>query len=184
VLITLGGALFLGEKLTRARIFAVVLALMGAMIVLRPGTEVFTPAALLPLCCAICFAGNALMTRALGINEPAWTSLFYAAWYGTLVLTLILPFVWQSLPMDDLWRYILLGLIGTASQAAVIIAFSRSEAGLIAPFGYLGIIFATFWGLTIYGDWPDLFTIIGALVIMSAGIYAALSERSARKTKS
>lgn len=177
VLITLGGALFLGERLTRPRILAVVLALVGALIVLRPGTEVFTPAALLPLGCAICFAGNALMTRALGQNEPAWTSLFYAAWFGTGMLTLALPFVWQPLPMGEIWRFALLGAIGTASQAAVIMAFSRSEAGLIAPFGYLGIVFAGIWGVVIYGDWPDGFTIIGALVIMGAGIYAALSER-------
>lgn len=177
VLITLGGALFLGERLTRARILAVFLALIGALIVLRPGTAVFTPAALLPLGCAICFAGNALMTRALGQNEPAWTSLFYAAWFGTGMLTLALPFVWQPLPMAEIWRFALLGAIGTASQAAVIMAFSRSEAGLIAPFGYLGIVFAGIWGVVIYGDWPDGFTIIGALVIMGAGIYAALSER-------
>lgn len=183
VLITLGGALFLGEKLTRARVLAVVGALIGALIVLRPGSDVFTPAALMPLGCALCFAGNALMTRALGQYEPAWTSLFYAAWFGTGVLTLALPFVWQPLPLGEFWRFALLGAIGTASQAAVIMAFSRSEAGLIAPFGYLGIVFAGGWGVLIYHEWPDFYTILGALVIIGAGIYAALSpQRMPRQT--
>ncbi len=181
VLITLGAALFLGERLTRARIIAVVVSMMGALIILRPGFGVFTPAALLPLGCAVCFAGNALMTRLLGRNEPAWTSLFYAAWFGTLMLTLALPFVWQPLPMDDLWRYILLGLIGTASQAAVIMAFSRSEAGLLAPFGYLGIVFASIWSTLIYSAPPDLPTIIGALVIIGAGLYVWAGDH-AQKT--
>jgi drug/metabolite transporter (DMT)-like permease len=181
VLITLGAALFLGERLTRARILAVVISMIGALIILRPGFGVFTPAALLPIGCAICFAGNALMTRLLGQNEPAWTSLFYAAWFGTAMLTLSLPFVWQPLPMDDLWRYILLGLIGTASQAAVIMAFSRSEAGLLAPFGYLGIVFASVWSTLIYSAPPDAPTLIGALVIIGAGLYVWANDR-ARKT--
>ena len=171
VLITLGAALFLGEKLTLARIIAVLVSMIGALIILRPGFAVFTPAALLPLGCALCFAGNALMTRALGQNEPIWTSLFYAAWFGTAMLTLTLPFVWQPLPMGDIWRYILLGLIGTASQAAVIMAFSRSEAGMLAPFGYLGIVFASIWSTLLYQAPPDGPTVIGALVIIGAGLY-------------
>jgi drug/metabolite transporter (DMT)-like permease len=171
VLITLGAALFLGERLTAPRIVAVLASMIGALIILRPGAEVFSPAALLPLGCAVCFAGNALMTRALGQHEPAWTSLFYAAWFGTFMLTATLPFVWQPLPMGDLWRYILLGVIGTASQAAVIMAFSRSEAGLIAPFGYLGIVFAGIWSTLIYHEPPDAYTVMGALVIIGAGLY-------------
>lgn len=183
VLITLGAALFLGERLTRARMIAVVVSMMGALIILRPGFGVFTPAALLPLGCAVCFAGNALMTRLLGQNEPAWTSLFYAAWFGTFMLTLALPFVWQPLPMDDLWRYILLGLIGTASQAAVIMAFSRSEAGLLAPFGYLGIVFASIWSTLIYSAPPDLPTMIGALVIIGAGLYVWAGDHAQKRPK-
>ncbi len=179
VLITLGAALFLGEKLTRPRLIAVGLAMLGALIVLRPGSDVFSPAALLPLGCAVCFAGNALMTRLLGANEPAWTSLFYAAWFGTLMLTVILPWVWQPIPTSEYWRFALLGLLGTASQAFVIMAFSRSEAGLIAPFGYLGIVFASLWGLLIYGTLPDGPTVLGALVIIGAGLYAATSDRRA-----
>lgn len=176
VLITLGAALFLGERLTAPRIFAVLASMIGALIILRPGAEVFSPAAVLPLGCAVCFAGNALMTRLLGQNEPAWTSLFYAAWFGTLMLTAVLPFVWQPLPMDDLWRYILLGLIGTASQAAVIMAFSRSEAGLIAPFGYCGIVFAAIWSTVLYNQPPDSATILGALVIIGSGLYVWRSD--------
>ncbi len=183
VLITLGAALFLGERLTLARVLAVIASMVGALIILRPGFGVFTPAALLPLGCAICFAGNALMTRALGQSEPAWTSLFYAAWFGTLMLTAAVPFIWQPLPMGDLWRYILLGLIGTGSQAAVIMAYSRSEAGLLAPFGYLGIVFASVWSTMIYNAPPDGPTIIGALVIIGAGLYV-WANSTAKKRRS
>jgi drug/metabolite transporter (DMT)-like permease len=171
VLITLGAALFLGERLTRARILAVLAALAGAMIILRPGSEVYTPAALLPLGCAVAYAGNALMTRYIGQSEPVWTSLFYGAVFGTALLSCALPFVWQPIVAGQIWLFVALGLIGTGAQTAIILAFSRSEAGVLAPFGYLGIIFAAIFSTLIYNQPPDMFTIIGALVIIGAGLY-------------
>jgi drug/metabolite transporter (DMT)-like permease len=171
VLITLGAALFLGERLTTARIVAVLASMIGALIILRPGAEVFSPAALLPLGCALAYAGNALMTRYIGQSEPVWTSLFYGAVFGTILLSCLLPVIWQPIPTKQIWLFVLLGLIGTGAQAAIILAFSRSEAGLLAPFGYLGIIFAALWSTVLYNQPPDIYTIIGALVIVGAGLY-------------
>ena len=142
----------------------IIVALIGALIILRPGMGVFTPAALLPLACAVAYAGNALMTRKIGIHEAAWTSLFYGALFGTLMTSLVLPFVWTPVQADDLWRFLLLGALGTAAQLALIRAFSVAEAGTVAPFGYAGLILATFWGIVLYGEYPDLWTIIGASV--------------------
>lgn len=180
VLITLGAALFLGERLTRQRLIAVLASLVGALIILRPGMGVFTPAALLPLACAVAYAGNALMTRKIGVHEAAWTSLFYGALFGALLTSLVLPFVWVDIQTADLGQFLLLGLLGTGAQWAAIRAFSLAEAGVIAPFGYLGILFATFWGWMLFGQIPDGATILGALVIIGAGLYV-WSQDSARK---
>lgn len=183
VLITLGAALFLGERLTTARIVAVLASMIGALIILRPGAEVFSPAALLPLGCALAYAGNALMTRYIGQSEPVWTSLFYGAVFGTILLSCLLPFIWQPIPTEQIWLFVVLGLIGTGAQAAIILAFSRSEAGLLAPFGYLGIIFAAIFSTVLYNQPPDIYTIIGALVIAGAGLYVWRSTYlAARKT--
>lgn len=179
VLITLGAALFLGERLTRQRLIAVFLASLGALIILRPGMGVFTAAALLPLGCAVAYAGNALMTRKIGVHETAWTSLFYGALFGSLITSLVLPFVWQNIAASDLWRFLLLGALGTGAQWAAIRAFSLAEAGVIAPFGYLGILFATFWGWTVFGQIPDGATVFGALVIICAGLYVWSQDRKA-----
>lgn len=177
VLITLGAALFLGERLTRQRLIAVIVALIGALIILRPGMGVFTPAALLPLGCAVAYAGNALMTRKIGIHEAAWTSLFYGALFGGVMTSLALPFFWTNVQMADLWRFGLLGLLGTGAQWAAIRAFSLAEAGVIAPFGYLGILFATFWGWALFDQIPDAATFLGALVIVGAGLYVWSQDR-------
>ena len=171
VLITLGAAVFLGERLGPRRIFGVLAAMAGAMIVIRPGAGVFTPAALLPLACAVCYTGNALLTRHIGTREGPWTSLLHAALFGTLATGLLLPLVWQPVARADIALFCIIGCIGTAAQLCVIRSFSMAEASAVAPFGYVGLIFATFWGVTIYDEWPDLWTVIGALVIVAAGLY-------------
>ena len=135
VLITLGAALFLGERLGPRRLAGVLVALVGALIVIRPGAGVFTWWAVLPLLCAVSYATSALLTRKIGAQESVWASMVYAALFGTIV------------------------------------------AGL----AYLGIIFATGWGNLLYGQWPDHWTVIGALVIVGAGLYVWHRETRASR---
>lgn len=180
VLITLGAALFLGEKLGPRRIAGVVAAMIGAMIVIRPGMGVFTPAALLPLCCAVCYATNAIITRKVGSTETAWTSMLYAGLFGTLVTTALLPGAWVPIPLSDLPIFVTIGCLGTAAQLALIRSFSIAEASSVAPFGYAGIVLATLWGILLYGEYPDLMTIIGASIIVIAGLYVWHRETQAK----
>lgn len=180
VLITLGAALFLGERLGPRRIAGVVAAMVGAMIVIRPGMAVFTPAALLPLCCAVSYAAAALLTRKVGAQESAWTSMIIASAFGTGVMTLVLPFYWQPIPMADWPYFALLGALGTGAQLALIRAFSIAEASTVAPFGYVGLILATIWGIVLYGEYPDLWTVIGGAVIVGAGLYVWHRETRAK----
>ena len=171
VLITLGAALFLGERLGPRRIAGVAVALTGALIVIRPGASIFSWWAILPLCCALSYAGSALLTRRIGTQEPVWASMIYAALFGTLLAGAALPFVWQPIAASDLWKFALIGCLGTGAQLCIIRSFSITEAGIVAPFAYLGIVFATFWGVFLYDQWPDRWTVIGALVIVGAGLY-------------
>jgi len=171
VLITLGAALFLGEKLGPRRIAGIAAAMIGALIIIRPGGEIFSPAALLPLVAACCYSGYALLTRRLGPGEDPWTSLFYTGLVGTLVFSLIIPFHWQT-PDAIAWLLILaLACFGTLGQMMLIRAFSSGEAAMLAPYAYSGLIFATLWGMLLFGERPDLWTICGTLVIAGAGLY-------------
>jgi drug/metabolite transporter (DMT)-like permease len=181
VLITLGAAAFLGERLGPRRIFGVVVALIGALIILRPGSGVFSPWALLPLGAAVCYTGNALLTRFIGQREPVWTALLHASIFGTAVAALSLPFVWVPVSGPDLLLFALVGLLGTGAQLCIIRSFSTTEASIVAPFAYLGIVFATFWGAVLYDQWPDRWTVIGALVIVGAGLYVWQRERRAAR---
>jgi drug/metabolite transporter (DMT)-like permease len=174
VLITLGAALFLGEKLGPRRIFGILAALTGALIVIQPGTDLFTPAALYPLIAAACYSGYALLTRRVGSDEDPWTSLFYTGLVGTILLSVALPFFWRMpdgpvLPVLGLIA--MLALFGTTGQMLLIRALSIGEAGMLAPYAYCGLIFAAVWGIAFFDEYPDIWTICGALVIAGAGLY-------------
>ena len=181
VLITLGAALFLGEKLGPRRVAGVVVALIGALIVIRPGAGVFTWWAVLPLLCALSYATSALLTRKIGAQESVWASMVYAALFGSLVAGAALPFVWEPVAAADLWKFGLIACLGTAAQLCIIRSFSITEAGIVAPFAYLGIVFATGWGVLLYDQWPDRWTVIGALVIVAAGLYVWHRETRAAR---
>lgn len=181
VLITLGGALFLGERIGPRRALGIAAALIGAMLVIRPGMGVFQPAALLPLIGAFTFAAGALLTRVVRSDQIA-TSILWSAFIGGALTSLAVPFFWQPIAAGDLPVFALLSIFGTVSQALLIRAFALSEAGALAPFGYTGLVWAGIWGWLFFGQLPDLWTIAGALIIVAAGLYVWSREfRAARK---
>jgi drug/metabolite transporter (DMT)-like permease len=180
VLITLGAALFLGERFGPRRLFGVAAALTGALIVIRPGSGVLSSAAVLPLCAAVFYAANALITRRIGQQESIWTAMALTSVIGTGLISLSLPFFWVPIRAEDLPAFAIVGLLGTAAQFAIIRALTLAEASVVAPFAYSGIVFATGWGIVLYGAYPDRWTLIGALVIVVAGLY--VWHREARAT--
>ncbi|MEN8838805.1 MAG: DMT family transporter [Celeribacter marinus] len=171
VMITLGAALLLKERVGPRRAFGIAAAMIGALIVIRPTGDVFTPAALWPLGTAVCIAGYAIATRYIGKSEPVQTGLIYSGIFGAGVMILIVPFRWVT-PDATTWGLMaLIGLIGTFAQLTMIQAYSTAEASAVAPFSYAGLITASLWGVVIFDTWPDRYTVLGALVIVSAGLY-------------
>ena len=180
VLITLGAAIFLGEPLGPRRTIGIVAALVGALIIIRPGSSVFSVSALFPLAAATAYSAYSLLTRRLGPEEDVWTSLFYTGLVGTVFLSMAVPFFWQT---PDFVSWVLIALItlfGTAGQMALIRAFSQGEASMLAPYSYCGLIFAAIWSAMFFAEWPDLWTILGALVIVGAGLYVWQRENYRR----
>lgn len=171
MLLMLGAAMVLREGLGPRRILGIVAALLGALIVIRPGTEVFTIAALLPLLAGVFLSGYALTTRFLGRDEPILTSFLYTAIIGTLVASLLTIPVWQAPTSSDWGMFLALGMIGASGQFLLIRSLTIAEAGAVAPFSYAGVIFATCWGYFAFDELPDALTLLGALVIVGAGVY-------------
>ena len=183
VLITLGAALFLGEKIGPRRVAGIAVSFLGALVILRPGAGVMDPAALFALAAAVTYAGGALLTRVVRRDSTA-TSMIWSAGVGTLLSSAILPFYWQEVAPADLPLFLAVGALGAAGQTALIVAFRHAPASVIAPFGYAGLVLSSLWGWVFFGQLPDRWTVLGAAIIVAAGLYVwAAERRAARKTR-
>mgnify|MGYP000857257709 FL=1 len=183
VLITLGAFLFLGEKIGPRRILGIIASMIGALIIIRPGTDVFTVYAVLPLVAAVCYTTYNLTTRFVGNRESPWTSLLYSALFGAVVFSCMVPFFWQPVSLFSAGLMVLLSLCGTFSQLFLIRALAIGEASLLAPFAYVGLIYATIWGLVFFGEFPDEWSIIGAIIIAISGFYVWYRDTFGRKSE-
>lgn len=179
VLITLGAALFLGEALGPRRIFAIIIALIGALIIIRPGFGVFSWPALFPLMAALCYSAYSLTTRYIGTREDPWTSLLYAALLGSVITSGLMMSRWHMPETGTILLMLALAVVGTIAQLLFIRAFSAGEAAMLAPFAYASLIFATFWGTTIFQEFPDIWTVIGACIVVGAGLFVWYRETHA-----
>ena len=180
VLITLGAFLFLREQIGPRRLIGIIVSLLGALIIIRPGTGVFSIYALLPLGAAIFYSTYSLATRFVGTDESPWTSLFYSAIFGALCYSIYIAFYWNPMSNNAILLTIIIGLFGTAGHICLIRALSIGEASLVAPFIYTNLLFTTTWGFVLFGNLPDFWTIVGALIIVAAGIYVWARDRAVR----
>lgn len=185
LLITLGAMLFLGERVGPRRLIGVAFGFIGALIIIRPGTEVFTIYALLPLIGAALFAGYALTTRFLSHDESLWTSLLYTPLMGMVIGAVAIPFLWEPMSAVDLGQLFLIGLVAAVAQLMMIRAFTLAQASTLAPLGYSTALFAAINGVLWFDERLDPWTVFGALVIVGAGLYVwhrewQLSRRARR----
>jgi drug/metabolite transporter (DMT)-like permease len=175
--IVLSGPL-LGERSNRARWVASVAGFVGILVLVRPGSAVFHPATLLLVAAALSNALYYLMTRKLAA-ERAYTTLFYSALAGTVGLSLALP--WQfdggAPTLRDATLFLLLGLFAGLGHWFVIRAYLLAPASLLTPFTYLQMIWATLYGLAIFGQLPDRWSVLGMVIIVASGLWLALQER-------
>ncbi|HEX8012568.1 MAG TPA: DMT family transporter [Casimicrobiaceae bacterium] len=175
--VVLSGPL-LDERPGRARWLACLVGFVGIVILARPGSAIFHPAALLLVAAALFNALYFLTTRKL-VEEPAYTTLFYSALVGTVGLSLALP--WQiELDAPTLRHgalFLLLGLFAGLGHWFVIGAYLLAPASLLTPFTYLQMIWATSYGYLIFGQLPDRYAALGITIIVAGGLGLALQER-------
>ena len=176
VMVTLGAVFVLGETIGRRRIVAIAVAFLGAMLIIRPGSSVMSPASAFPMLGAVGFTFYALATRFVRSDGP-WTALFLQGVFGTMFSSLLVPFFWQPIALADAPAVAALVGFGILGHLLMIRAFAAAPAGDIAPYGYAGLLFAVTFGLVLFGETPDGVTLLGAVVIVTAGIYVWYRER-------
>lgn len=171
----------LGEKLTPSRLVVILVAFVGVLVIIRPGTAVFQWASIYTLGSAFCYGLYQVLTRRVAGYDPAETTAVYSALVGTVVMSIVVPFVWTPVTSWMDWGLLLsLGIIGGTAHYFVARAMTYAEASIIAPFGYWQLIGSVVVGYFISGYLPDAYTWIGAGIIVCAGSYMLWSETRAR----
>jgi drug/metabolite transporter (DMT)-like permease len=177
VLITIFSVIMLGEKVGIRRAGALIAGCIGMLIIIRPGSGAFQPAAVFPLIAAAVWAFASVLTRMMAAAESPETTLIWSAAIALLCSTLILPFVWVTPTWREIGFGVFIGLSSAAAHSMIVFAFDRAPASALAPFSYMQLVWAALCSLLIFDVVPDRWVILGGAIIAASGIYTAHRER-------
>lgn len=168
---------FLGEVVGLRRWSAVGVGFLGVLIILRPGLGVFDWSAVLALICAFLFALYHVLTRLVSRDDKGDTSFFYMALVGAVMFTILGPFFWRMPSLVEWMLLVAVALTASVSHMLLIKALENAPASVLQPFNYMLLVWATLIGFVVFGSLPDLWTIVGASVVVGSGLYTIYRER-------
>lgn len=162
----------LGERVSVSSWIGVAAGFLAVLIVARPGFSALSLYTVFPAVAALFFAALQLLSRHLGaVGEPPMTTLAWTLLVGTLVAVPLSLAGWQPLTVAAWALSFGLGAAFGAGQYFLAKAFTLAPANILAPFTYFQILAATVFGLAVFKDIPDQWTILGVALIVAAGIY-------------
>jgi drug/metabolite transporter (DMT)-like permease len=172
----------LGERVDRGRWMAVVLGFFGMLLIVKPTGGVVRLEALLIILSSVSYAFMMVLTRWMarrsGGEERTFTFLVYTMAVQLVVGVFLAAPLWKTMTSVDLALTLLMGVFALGGQLGVTAAFQRAPASVVAPFEYTALVWATLFGLVIYGDFPGPSVWTGVAVIVGAGLYTILRERA------
>ncbi|RDW12747.1 DMT family transporter [Paracoccus thiocyanatus] len=162
---------FLGEKVGWRRWAAVAVGFAGILIVLKPGSGVFTAEAVLPFVGAAMFAVYGLLTRLVGRDDPAMTSFFWTGVAGAVAITLIGIWHWEPIAGRDIPWLLVLCLTAVAAHFMLIKAYELAEASALQPFSYTQLVWVSIFGVLIFGETLAPNVAAGGVIVIGAGLF-------------
>lgn len=168
---------FLGEAVGLRRFMAVGVGLIGVLIVIRPGTGAMHWSVILAFCAMLNYSAYTLLTRRMNRTENAESLLMLSALVGAGVLS---PFAYSAVSSLSGWAWplaFLMGAFGAVGHYALVVGHRIANASILAPFFYTQMVWMILFGYVIFGDTPDLMTVVGTSIIAAAGLYILHRER-------
>ena len=174
----------LGERIGRVRWGTAMLALVGALLLIRPGTASFQPAALLALAAALLFGMEVVMLKLLSRSEPTFQVVLIANVIGVVLSSLVVVWFWLT-PTGNQWLLMVAtGLSMVCAQGLFTSALKQGDASFILPFSYATLLFAAFYDAILFDVLPTILSVVGGAVIVLSGIILAWREaRIAKASK-
>ena len=176
IIVVIFSSIFLKEKITPKIWLAIFMGFIGVLVIMRPGLSIFDPKSLIPLSAALFLGLYQVVTRKASEYDQNETSLFYTAITGILIMGSISFFYWIPINLSFILLFMGVGVFYSLGLYLQIIALSKARASMVQPFHYTLIFWAIIFGFIFYNDVPDLFTITGATIIASSGIYIFLKK--------
>jgi len=177
IFVTLLSAIVLKEYVDIRRWTGVIMGMLGALIIIGPGSDMFVITMFLPAIAALCYASFVISTRYLSQGEAAVTSYIYSSLIGSFLSSILVIPSWTPIKMEDLFVFSGFGLLGALGHIFLIYALRLSEASFLAPFIYMNLVFGSLWGFFFFDETPSFLTISGAAVIISSGIYIWIRDQ-------
>jgi drug/metabolite transporter (DMT)-like permease len=171
VIVVALSAIILKEKVSTKTWIAIFIGFIGVLIILRPTSSIFDPKALLPLAAAFVLGLYQVITRKVSEYDSTEVSLFYTSVVGIIVMSFLAISFWRPITPSAYILFLAIGVFFSLGIYLQIIALSKARASIIQPFHYTLIFWAIILGYIFYNDIPDFYTIIGALIITTSGIF-------------
>lgn len=183
IFITIGAALFLGERLRLRRITAVVVSFIGALIILRPGFAIVDPGAWAQLIAAPLFAASMLMAKSMTRGENSAAIVAYLSIFVTLTLLPGAIAVWRTPTFEELGWLIALASIATMGHLTMTQAYKSTDITVTQPVTFLQLVWAVLLGFYMFDEAPDVWTISGGLIIIAGASYIVHREAQLRRSQ-
>ncbi len=171
VLVVFFSYLILREKINLATWVAIGISFFGVILIMRPGLTIFNPYLVIPLLAAFFYSLFQIATRLNAQYDDNETMLFYNGLIGVIITSILSIFFWQPLHSFSFIFFIFLGFFFCMGLFLQIKALSITPASVLAPYNYTIIVWAILFGLVVYKEIPDIFTIIGAIIIVVSGVF-------------
>jgi len=176
LLITVLAVPILGERVGIRRGAAVVVGLCGVLVVLRPGSTDLGLGHLAALVAACAGALTSIIVRKIGQDERNVVLILYPLLANVLLMGALQPLVYKPMPILHLGGLALMSLLAFSASALMIKAYKSGEAVIVAPMQYSQILWAVLYGVLFFDEVPDLWTGLGAIIIIFSGVYIVLRE--------
>ena len=183
LLITVLSIPILGERVRLRRWAAVIVGLCGVIVVLRPGVTELTLGHAAALVAAVCSSLASIIVRKIGPDERSVVLLLYPMLANFVLMGAALPLVYVPMPITHVAGLALMSAMAFVASALMIAAYKAGEAVIVAPMQYSQILWATAFGALLFNETPDIYTGIGATIIILSGLYIVLREGTQRASE-
>ncbi len=176
LLITLIAIPLLGERVGIRRALAVLVGLGGVFVVLQPGAAPFTAGHVAALLAAVTGAFGAVIMRKIGREERTVVLILYPMMANVVLMGLAMPFFYRPMPGGDLGLMAVIAALALAGTSLLIFAYRAAPAATVAPMQYSQIVWASAFGILLFGEPLAISTVIGTAIIMASGVYIVIRE--------